>query len=326
MGRILIVDATNNYLRNYAVVPTLDKHGERNGGVYGTLTTLSFFIKKIQPDRLILCWDGKGGSKKRRKIFGEYKDGRKAIKPPRINKNFEFEEEDLVENKKRQRFRLAEYLHDLPVTEVVLEDVEADDVVGFLVQHFPNDQKVIASTDKDFFQLLDEKTIIFKPIKKEYYTNKSLVEEFNIYPHNFALARAITGDKSDNIAGVKRVGLKNLLKYFPFMAEEDEVTIEQLMGFCREKLQEKGGDKYQKFLDAEETIRKNFKVVQLKSPLISYSNIDLIKEKVKEPISFNASAFRSKLFADGIVSVGSPFFQQFKILHIRGTVDGNGKI
>ncbi len=321
MARILIVDATNNYLRNYAVVPSLNKNGERIGGVYGMLTTLSYFIKKIHPDRLILCWDGKGGSQKRRAILGEYKEGRKPVKPPRINKNFEFEEENLEENKKWQRFRLAEYLHDLPVTELVVDSVEADDIIGCLVQHFANDQKIIASTDKDFFQLLDDKTIIFKPIKKEFYTKKSLVNEHSIYPHNFAMARAITGDKSDNIAGVNRVGLKNLLKYFPFMTGEDEVTIEQIMSFCRDRLEEKGGSKYQKFLDAEEDIRKNFKVIQLSVPLISYSNIDLIKEEVSNPIRFNASAFRSKLFVDGITNVGATFFQQFKVLFMRGSVD-----
>ena len=87
--RVLLVDGTNSYLRNYAVVPTLDKNGERNGGVYGMLTTISFFLKTIRPDKLIICWDGKGGSKKRRSIYGEYKSGRKAIKPPSINKNFD---------------------------------------------------------------------------------------------------------------------------------------------------------------------------------------------------------------------------------------------
>jgi 5'-3' exonuclease len=318
MARILLVDATNNYLRNYAVVPTLDKNGERNGGVYGTLTTLSYFVKTINPDRIILCWDGKGGSKKRRAILGEYKDGRKAIKPPRINKNFEFEAEDLAENKKKQRRRLAEYLYDLPVTEVIIDDIEADDVIGYLTAYFKDDQKAIASSDKDFFQLLDAKTVIFQPTKKVFYTNKSLVAEYNIYPHNFALARAITGDVSDNVVGVKRVGLKNLLKYFPFMSGEDEVTMDRIFDYSREKMAEKGGEKYQKFLDAEERIRKNYQVVQLKTPLISFSNIDVIQDVVQKPVTFNASVFRSKLFEDGIMSVGDTFFQQFKMLFVKG--------
>ena len=315
--RILLVDATLNYLRNYAVVPTLDRNGNRIGAVYGMLTTLSYFIKTLQPDRMILLWDGKGGSKKRRKILGEYKGGRKPVRPPRINKNYDFEEDDLLENKKRQRYRLAEYLHDLPVTEITIDDVEADDIIGYLNQHYPDDQKIIASTDKDFFQLLGAKTVIFKPISKEFYTKKSLVEEYNIYPHNFAVARSITGDKSDNIVGVYRVGLKNLLKYFPFMSDEDRVTIDDLMDFSREKVLEKRGQKYQKFLDLEEQIRKNLKVIQLDIPLISYSNIGVIQEKVKEPITYNASAFRIKLSADGIVSVGNTFFQQFNLSRYR---------
>lgn len=325
--RVLLVDATNNFLRNYAVVPSLDKHGNRNGGVYGLLTTLSFFCKICSPDRMILCWDGSGGSKKRHKLFEGYKDGRKGVKPVRINKNFEFEEQDLEENKKQQRVRLAQYLKDLPVTEIAIRDIEADDVIGYLNTYFSDEQVIIASDDKDFYQLLDDSTVIFRPTKKEFYTKKSLIEEFSIPPQNFALAKAIVGDRSDNIDGIKGVGFKTLLKYFPFMSEPKEVTMAALLEFCRERVDEKSGKKYKKFLDSEGIIRRNLAVVQLHDPLISCSSINIITDQVERPIGCNLTAFRSKLLSDGIVNVGNPFFQQFRTLHMKGkATHGTGEV
>jgi 5'-3' exonuclease len=318
--RVLLIDSTNNFLRNYAVVPSLDKNGNRIGGVYGMLTTLSFFIKTLKPDRIYMCWDGAGGSKRRRGMFSEYKEGRKAVKPIRINSNYEFEQEDLEGNKKYQRMRLSEYLRDLPLTEITLDDLEADDIIAYLHSYFKDDQIIIASDDKDFFQLLDERTIIFRPTKREYYTHRTIVEKEKIYSHNFAMAKAIVGDKSDNINGVDRVGFKSLLKYFPFMSEEAAVTIERILSFSKEQLGTKNGQKYEKFIKAEDIIKRNFSIMQLQVPLISCSSISQIQEVVKKPITYNATGFRSKVLSDGITNVGETFFQQFRTLYLKGNI------
>ena len=316
--RIIICDGTNQFIRNYTVVPTLDKNGQRNGGVYGMLRSLAGYCRDMKPDKVIVCWDGAGGSKKRRAIFKDYKAGRKPIRPPRINSNYEFEEENIADGKKRQRYRLAKYMHHLPLIEITLTDLEADDVVGYLVNLFPDDEKIIISSDKDFFQLLNKNTIVYRPVKKQVYTTRNLIEEFDIYPHNFALARAITGDKSDNIIGVHRVGLKTLLKDFPFMSGKEQFELDDIFDFAREKRKEKKGEKYVKFLDVEQRLRDNYKVVQLYTPTISYSNIDLIIEATKGSPRFNATEIRKLLFEDSITTLSAPFFQQFRVLNSKG--------
>ena len=53
--------------------------------------------------------------------------------------------------------------------------------------------------DKDFYQLCDDKTVVYKPVRDEFLNKKRIVEQFDIHPNNFALARAIDGDKSDNL-------------------------------------------------------------------------------------------------------------------------------
>jgi len=308
--KVLIVDATNNFFRNYSVVPTLTSNGEPNGGVYGFLNSLGFFIRLTKPDKVVLCWDGVGGSKKRRAIIKDYKQGRK---PVRLNRNFEFEFENLEENKIRQRLRLSQYLDDLPVTQITVDEVEADDVVAYLTKMYENDRKIIASSDKDFYQLLDENTVIFSPVKKVFLNNKDILEKFNIHPMNFALARAIVGDKTDNLAGLRGIGIKNVVKYFPFLSDGKKVELEQLFAFCKES-----GEKYERFLQNQEVIINNLKVMNLDTILMGFHSTDLVHKAMEKPLLLNATSFRMKLFEDGIHSIGESYLHAYRVLESKG--------
>ena len=101
----------------------------------------------------------------------------------------------------------------------MLPSVEADDVIGYVTQYskFKEHQKVIVSSDKDFFQLCNGNTILYRPIQKTILNEARVTEEYGIHPNNFALARAICGDKSDNIKGIQGAGLPTIAKRFPFM-------------------------------------------------------------------------------------------------------------
>ena len=63
MKRVLIVDALNMYLRSYIINPTLSSNGSPVGGTVGTLQSLNKLARETKPDRIIVCWDGSGGSK-----------------------------------------------------------------------------------------------------------------------------------------------------------------------------------------------------------------------------------------------------------------------
>ena len=314
--RTLLIDSTNQFLRNYAVRPSLDKDGARNGGVFGMLSSLGYFCRILEPTRVILCWDGAGGSKKRRKIIPEYKHGRRAVKPARINATYDHEYDNIEENKKKQRQRLAEYLKDLPVTEIVVEDTEADDIVAYLAGFLP-DEKIIISDDKDFLQLINKNTIVFRPTTKSLWTQKTLVAEHNIYPYNFAVAKAVVGDAGDNIKGVNRVGLITLVKWFPIMSGVDKVTIDDLIDYANEHIKDKNGKKYQKFIDSKELIERNYKAVQLHDPIIGFSSIEKVHEAIEKPVGLNATAMRGKFRQDDINSLGDNFFLRFKEVILR---------
>jgi len=314
--RVLLIDGTQQFLRHYVIVPTTTRRGDPNGGVFGFLRSLGYFLHSCKPSKIIIIWDGVGGSQKRRSIISEYKRGRKPIK---LNRLFELSLDEIERNKISQRKRLAEYLKDLPVTQITVDNIEADDVIGYLVSYFEKEEKVIISSDKDFLQLLGEKTLIYRPSKRMFFTTKDLIEEYNIYPCNFALARAIVGDPSDNLRGVNGIGFKRIVKLFPFITEKEEITLDNFFDFCK-----KEGDKYQRFLEVESCIRKNYQVMQLYSPVISIQSIKKINDSLAKNLRYNATTFRVKCMEDQINELSDSYLTNF--LPLKGVTDGHGEV
>lgn len=250
--------------------PAISSNGPPIGGVVGYLRSLQKMIREIRPDEIIIVWDGPGGSRKKRKIFKDYKAGRKPVKMNRGN-SFLTDEQD-EENKFWQQSRLFEYLNNFPIIQIMQEDIEADDLIAFVIKNhkYSDWQKIIVSSDKDFIQLCDKQTVLYRPAQSEILTWKKVVEEFGIHPNNFTIARAMAGDKSDNIPGVKGVGLKSVSKYLPILAEEKSFFLEEVKEYCEEKKQEKQSTKfYDSVLDNFDLIEQNYSGMQLYTPNIS---------------------------------------------------------
>ena len=74
--KVMIIDGLNMFLRSYIVVPSLDPRGNPSGGTYGFMKSLQKISGMFQPDEVIVCWDGEGGSQKRKQIDKNYKAGR----------------------------------------------------------------------------------------------------------------------------------------------------------------------------------------------------------------------------------------------------------
>ena len=197
--------------------------------------------------------------------------------------------------------RLVEYLNNFPVTQLVFDEVEADDVISFVAQlpDFKGWQKVIISSDKDFFQLLDNETLAYRPTQHEVLNKNMIVEKFGIHPTNFALARAIVGDKSDNLDGVKGVGLPTLAKRLPFLAEEKAYTIQEVREFCENA--NSTLKVYENIAESQEVITENYKLMQLYSPSISVQNKQKIKYTIRNTeLTFDKTSTDGMMLEDGI--------------------------
>ena len=263
---VLLIDGLNTFIRAFSVNPSLNDNGSHVGGLVGFLKSIRFAINKFKPTRCIVIFDGKNGSKPRQKIYSQYKAGRKVRS--RLNRNVDWTlaPQDESESMKLQLGRLVEYLEHLPLTLLVMDSLEADDIIGYVTNVTLKDSKcTIMSTDKDFYQLVTDRVQLYSPTKKIVYDNELVKKEFGIYPQNVLTCRTIDGDKSDGIPGVKGIGIKTLIKEFPVLTEDKEFNIQMLLDSANSK-----STRVSDILkDNEYVIKRNYLLMQLKEPIIS---------------------------------------------------------
>ena len=289
-SRVLIIDGLNTFIRCWTSTPTLNENGDHVGGAIGTLKSIGYAIRQVEPTRVIVTFDGKGGSKNRKKIYGEYKANRAKSKL-RINRAYNemMNDEEERESMKRQYVWLMDMLSYLPVTTMIYDGVEADDTMAYITTNLlkEDEQAVIMSTDKDFLQLVDEKTIVWSPTKKKIYNQNRIKEEFGMDSKNLLLYRVLDGDSSDNIPGVYGCGIKTILKRYPEVAEDKEITLDEFFQLTEQKVEEtKGKIKiYNDILESKDQILMNEKLMQLKdvdiSGTIKMNILDRFKEEIK---------------------------------------------
>ena len=297
MKNVVIIDALNMFLRSYVISPHLNKKGYPVGGTIGFLKSLQKVARDFNADEVIVAWDGHEGSQRKRSMNKDYKGGRK---PVRFNRRMiDLPEEEEAANKGYQQVRLMEYLNQMPVIQLIADYTEADDIIAHVVQsdYYDGWNKIIVSSDKDFFQLCDDDVSVYRPIQKKTLNKQSILEEFKIHPKNFALARAIVGDKSDNLPGVKGAGLKTVAKRFPYLIREDVYDVSDIMRDCA--MQGKKMKIHENIGNSEQLVKDNYRIMQLYSPNIRPINRAMIDKSIKdfEPF-FGKIKFTQMLFED----------------------------
>ena len=293
-SRVMIIDGLNTFIRSWTVNPTMNEDGDHTGGVVGSLKSIGYQIREFNPTRCIVTFDGKGGSKSRKKVYEGYKAGRENRKF-RVNRQYmEFLDEEEEQLSMRQQFVwLNDVLDYLPVQTMIYDGIEADDTIAYLTKHTQQDldgEVVIVSTDKDFLQLVSDKVSVFSPTKKKMYTRQVVFDEFGIWPENLLLYRTLDGDKSDNIPGIRGCGVKTILKRFPELSEDRLITHEEFFKMCEEK---QGKIKlYDDILKAKDQLLMNKRLMELDEPHIQTNQKLKILERFNvDDIQFNKLDF-----------------------------------
>ena len=120
-----------------------------------------------------------------------------------------------------------------------------------------------------------------------------------IHPRNFAWARAITGDKSDNLEGVKGLGLATVAKRFSFLSENKDYGLQDILTHAKNNNSKIKA--YQNVLDNEEIIASNYEIMQLYTSTISSQGVQKLKYAIKnDGVNLNRSEIRKMLLKDGI--------------------------
>ena len=254
----------NLYMRSFAAYPSMSSHGYQMGGCVGFLKTLKRLVNEFHPSRVIVAWEG-GGSQRRRAIFPEYKMNRKT---ERLNRFYEDDIPNTEENRQHQLYALIAMIKHIPVCQLYVSDAEGDDLVAYLTcGPYASVNKIIVSSDKDMYQLLDDKTRIYNLHKKCIIDTKEVIEQFHIQPKNFALAKALCGDPGDNVPGIKGLGFKTCAKVLPFLASDEDIVLEDVINYCHSHADE--SKMIQRIAENAETVRRNWKLVYLNGNMLS---------------------------------------------------------
>ncbi len=192
-----MIDAANFLYRAFFAIPPLkNAEGFPTNAVLGFANMVRKVTREEAPDRLVVAMDPPGGSF-RREVYAEYKANRDA------------QPEDLSMQIPVARELVAAL--GLPLLEV--KGFEADDVIATLVEKAPEDwEVVIVSTDKDLMQLVGDRVVLLDTMKDKRIGPAEVEERFGVAPGKLLDVRALVGDPSDNIPGVKGIGEKGAAK------------------------------------------------------------------------------------------------------------------
>lgn len=277
---VLIIDGMNTFLRCFMAIPTMNEDGLHTGGISGFLKSVGYAIKTYQPDRCIIVFDGVGGSLKRRKIYSDYKAHRRT--KIRLNRIYEenLTDEDISMQKQLQR--LVAYLQSLPVNILIIDNVEADDVIAHLaLDTFKDWNSTIMSADKDFLQIVNAHVKVWSPTKKRIYGPQDVLNEYGISSQNFVYFRTLDGDVSDNVPGIRGCGLKTIVKAFP-MLSGDKVELSVLKDYATDN---SGKLKvYDTIIENWSDVERNYALMQLSDTALTTMSQLHIQEVINNPI------------------------------------------
>ena len=156
-------------------------------------------LEQFPASDALLFWD-EGKSRWRSEYYPEYKANRQARKE-------EFNQEEITAQKKRARQFLSHY----GVRDIVVPGVEADDFIALFSEYFSKydssyDRIIIVSRDHDLWQLINHKVVVYDALSNVLVDGAVVENELGISPGLIADLKAMVGDTSDNIKGVKGVG------------------------------------------------------------------------------------------------------------------------
>ena len=190
---LILIDGTAYLYRAFHALPPLtNKQGENTGAIHGFLKALFKIIEDFAPEHVGLVFDAKGKNF-RHDIYSDYKANRSKM-PDELSEQIP---------------KLYEILELLGYPPIIIDGVEADDVIGTLSKQFRKTKVVrIFSGDKDFAQLVNSSVAIINPITLETMDEVAVKKKFGIDAKHIIDYLALVGDKSDNIPGLPGVGSK----------------------------------------------------------------------------------------------------------------------
>ena len=292
MTKTLLVDGNNLIKIGFHGVKEYFHNGQHIGAIWHFLNTLRRFIEENNYNKVVVFWDSDTNSSQRRLIYPKYKLNRK-----------EASNEYKQESYEGQKQRVKQYLEEMFVRQVEVENSEADDLIAYYCQISEDEDKTIFSSDRDLTQLISEKVSIYSPSTKRYYKNGDTIKmsDFEVPHYNVKTIKIITGDSSDNIDGIFYLGEKTLFKFFPELLEKP-VDYTDILSKGEELLKENKDNKsLQNLLSGktkegifgDEYYDINKKLIDLSTPLINQEGKEIVDSYYSESLDPDGRGYKN---------------------------------
>ena len=338
MKKIILVDGNNLLFRSYFAtayqgVIMKNSKGFPTNALYGFINMMNRIIKEENPNYIVVAFDK--GKTFRHDKYDEYKAGRAAM-PDELKLQFP---------------KSKEILDAMGIKHFEIENYEADDIIGTLAKKVDEEDQFVAtivSSDKDLLQLISDEVVV-KLLKSNDYIMMTKDEFRNTYgldPIKMIDLKALMGDSSDNIPGVKGIGEKTAIKLLTEFGSLNGLYnhIDDVKGKIKEKLEENKDAAYMSYdlatiyrdvpldFDLEDCIYNGINVTRFKKELeelefysllkkFDFSGIEENVEKKEEEITIcSIDEFSEKPFAFYLETRGT-VYSKSEILGI-GIYDG----
>jgi len=241
---LYLVDGSSYLYRAFHALPNLsNSHGEPTGALLGVANMLRRLLNEEQPEHIAVVFDARGPTF-RHELYEDYK----ANRPP------------MPAELAGQVEAILEFVRILGLPLIQVEGVEADDVIGTLsrIAEQQGMECVISTGDKDLAQLVSDHTTLVNTMTDTHLDRAAVREKFGVTPEQFVDFLTLTGDKSDNIPGVDKVGPKTATKWL-----QEYGSLEQLM----DRADEIGGKIGENLRAARETLPLSRELVTIRRDL-----------------------------------------------------------
>ena len=292
MTKTLLVDSNNLLKIGFHGVKNYYHNGKHIGGIWHFLNTLRKSIEEQNFDKVIVFWDGEESSSTRKLIYPQYKGNRNQVPDEPKDESFNY-----------QKQRVKQYVEEMFIRQVDINNNEADDLIAYYCQIASDENITIFSGDMDLTQLISKNVSVYCPRVKQTYTDgdRIKVKEYWIPHFNIKTYKILAGDTSDNIDGIYYLGDKTLFKFFPELLEQD-VTIDDILTKAENLLKEdKENNTIKNLLTGktktgiygDEFFEINKKIVDLSKPLIDDEGKEMVELYYKETLDPDGRGHRN---------------------------------
>ncbi len=241
MKKIILVDGNNllfrsYYATSYSGVIMRNSKGFPTNALYGFINMMNKIIEEEKPNYILVAFDK--GKTFRHEKYKDYKAGRR----------------EMPEELKLQFPKAKEILDTMGIKHFEIDNYEADDIIGTLAKIVDEENEFIAtiiSSDKDLLQLISNEVEV-KLLKTKgsiRFDEETFKEYYGTTPIHMIDLKALMGDASDNISGVKGIGEKTAITLLKKYGSLDEIynNLENIGGKTAEKLETGKDDAYTSF-------------------------------------------------------------------------------